>query len=128
MLIYPFPNKPWILRVCTASLLKTLWEKKKLRYASNISFSQCFLSIWRTLYHFHQIWSCRMQGLSIWKSLKFVVSEWIKTKWSESISCFTQQHNFGHVKIQSVCMAPMMMRHISEKVENISGTGENAGC
>ena len=26
----PFLNKPWFLRVCSASLLKTLWETKKL--------------------------------------------------------------------------------------------------
>ena len=26
----PFPNKPWFLRVCSTSLLKTLWEKEKL--------------------------------------------------------------------------------------------------
>ena len=35
----PFPNKPWILRVCIASLLKTLWEKEKLLITSNFSFS-----------------------------------------------------------------------------------------
>ena len=35
----PFPNKPWFLRVCSANLLKTLWEKEKLLEASNFSFS-----------------------------------------------------------------------------------------
>ena len=39
MAINPFPNKPWILRVCSTSLLKTLWEKKKLLVTSNFSFS-----------------------------------------------------------------------------------------
>ena len=34
-----FPNKPWILRVCSSSLLKTLWEKEKLLVTSNFSFS-----------------------------------------------------------------------------------------
>ena len=38
-----FPNKPWILCVCSLSLLKTLWEKEKLLVTSNFSFSQCFL-------------------------------------------------------------------------------------
>ena len=38
-LINPFPNKPWILRVCSTSLLKTLWEKEKLLVTSNVSFS-----------------------------------------------------------------------------------------
>ena len=36
----PFPNKPWFSRVCSASLIKTLWEKKKLLITSNFSFSQ----------------------------------------------------------------------------------------
>ena len=36
---YPFPNKPWFLHVCSTSLLKTLWEKKKLLVTSNFSFS-----------------------------------------------------------------------------------------
>ena len=35
----PFPDKPWFLRVCRTSLLKTLWEKEKLLILSNFSFS-----------------------------------------------------------------------------------------
>ena len=35
----PFPNKPWFLRDCSTSLLKTLWEKEKLLVTSNFSFS-----------------------------------------------------------------------------------------
>ena len=35
----PFPNKPWFLRVCASSPLKTLWEKEKLLVTSNFSFS-----------------------------------------------------------------------------------------
>ena len=35
----PFPNKPWFLRVCSAWLLKTLWEKEKLLVTSNFSFA-----------------------------------------------------------------------------------------
>ena len=34
-----FPNKPWFLRVCSTSLLKTLGEKEKLLVTSNFSFS-----------------------------------------------------------------------------------------
>ena len=37
--INPFPNKPWVLRVCCIVLLKTLWEKEKLLETSNFSFS-----------------------------------------------------------------------------------------
>ena len=35
----PSPNKPLLLRVCSTSLLKTLWEKEKLLEKSNLSFS-----------------------------------------------------------------------------------------
>ena len=42
-------------------------------------FPQCFLSIWRTFCHFHQIWNCRLQTLSVWNSLKFVVWERVKS-------------------------------------------------
>ena len=39
MHLNPFPNKPWFLRVCSRSLLKTPWEKEKLFVTSNFSFS-----------------------------------------------------------------------------------------
>ena len=43
----PFPNKPWFLRVCSTSLLKTLLEKEKLFLTSNFSFScSVFYPIW----------------------------------------------------------------------------------
>ena len=35
----PFPNNPWFLRVCSKSLLKTLWKKEKLLITSNFSLS-----------------------------------------------------------------------------------------
>ena len=31
-------------------------------------FPQCFLAVLKTFCHFHQIWNCRLQTLSIWKS------------------------------------------------------------
>ena len=37
--VNPFPNKPWLLRVCSTSLLKTLWEKEKLLVTSSHWFS-----------------------------------------------------------------------------------------
>ena len=38
--VNPFQNKPWFFRVCSKSLLKTLWEEKeKLLVTSNFSFS-----------------------------------------------------------------------------------------
>ena len=71
-----FPNKPWFLRVCSTSLLKSLWEKEKLLIWSNFSFSHSVIYPFRrTLCHFHQLQNCGLQNLSVWKSLKFVVWE-----------------------------------------------------
>ena len=72
----PFPNKPWFLRVCFKSLLKTLWEKEKLLVASNFSFSHSVFNPFRKLpviFIKFKIVVCKT--LSIWKSLKFVVWE-----------------------------------------------------
>ena len=44
-------------------------------------FPQCFLPVWRTFCHFHQIWNCCLQTLSVWKSLKLVVWERV-THWA----------------------------------------------
>ena len=49
--INPYPNKPRFLRVCSGSLLKTLWEKKKLLVTSNFSFFQSIF------YHFGKLLS-----------------------------------------------------------------------
>ena len=38
LLVKSFPKKPWFLCVCSASLLKTLWEKEKLLLTSSFSF------------------------------------------------------------------------------------------
>ena len=40
--INPFANNTWFLRVCSTSLLKTLWEKEKMLVTSNFSFSHSF--------------------------------------------------------------------------------------
>ena len=72
----PFPNNPWFLRVCSTSLLKTLWEKEKLLVTSKfLLFPKCFLTFSRTFCNFRYIWNCRLQTHSVWKSLKFVVWE-----------------------------------------------------
>ena len=39
---------------------------------------QCFLPVWTTFCHFHQIYYCRLQILSVSKSIKFVVWERVK--------------------------------------------------
>ena len=42
-LFNPFPSKPLSLRVCSACLLKTLWEKEKLLIKSNFAISHSVL-------------------------------------------------------------------------------------
>ena len=44
-----------------------------------LHFPQCFLPVLRAFCHFHQILNCRLQILSVWKSLKFVVWERVKS-------------------------------------------------
>ena len=67
------------LCVCSASLLSTLWGKGEIaRYEQFLLCPQCFLPIWRTFYHFHQIQICGLQTLSVWKSLRFVIWERVK--------------------------------------------------
>ena len=84
--INPFQNKPWFLRVCGASLWKALWEKEKLLIRSNFFFSHSvFYPSGVTFCHFHQIRNCRLQTLSVWKSLKFVVWERVK---KSILSCY----------------------------------------
>ena len=50
--VHPFPNKPWFLRVCSTSLLKTLWEKEKLLETSNFSFSHSVFYPYREFFFF----------------------------------------------------------------------------
>ena len=47
--IIPFPDKPWLLRVCSTSLLKTLSEKEKLLVTSNFSFSHSIFYLFEKL-------------------------------------------------------------------------------
>ena len=77
----PLPNKPCFLRVCSTSLLKTLWEKEKLLVTSNFSFSRSVFYLFGEVFcHFHQIWNSRLQTLSFWKSKKFVVWEGVNSQ------------------------------------------------
>ena len=74
----PFPNKPWRLRVCSTSLLKTLREKEKLLVTSSFSFSHSVfypLGERSTILIKFKSFVCK---LLVWKSLKFVVWERVK--------------------------------------------------
>ena len=53
--INPLSHNDTFRRPWETSLLKTLWEKEKLLVTSDFSFSQSFLPVWITFFHFHQI-------------------------------------------------------------------------
>ena len=93
MCFIPFPKQALVY---TCLLYKSLKKLKKncgkRRNDRNEQFllcPQCFLSIWRTFCHFHQIRNCRLQTLSVWKSLKFVVWERVKESLSLSPSTYS---------------------------------------
>ena len=65
----PFPNKPGFLRVCSTSLLKTLWEKEKLLVTSNFSSSHSvFCSFLELSTVFIKFENCFLQTLSLAES------------------------------------------------------------
>ena len=77
----PFPNKPWFLRVCSTSLLKTLWKKEKLLVTSNFSFSHSVFYLFEELSAiFNKIEIVVCKPISIWTSLIFVVWERVKKR------------------------------------------------
>ena len=81
MMLNPFPNKPWFLRVCSTSLLETLWEKEKLLVTSNFSFFRsvfCSFVQFSTIFIKSKIVVCklfqfgRVQNLSFGKGLRHI--------------------------------------------------------
>ena len=82
-----FLNKPWFMCVCSKSLLKTLWKKEKLLATSNFSLSHSvFPPVWITFFHGHQIYSCCLQTLSVWKFLSGLFLPLTSTKACEKSS------------------------------------------
>ena len=74
------------------------WEMEKLLVMSNSSFSpQCFLPVWITFFHFHQIWNCQLQTLSVWKSLKCAV--WERVKWGKWSHTFKEISGINALKM-----------------------------
>ena len=65
--------------VCCTSLENTVCKEEIARNEQFLFFSQCFLLFCRTFCQFHKIQNCRLQTFSVWKSLKFVVWEKVKT-------------------------------------------------
>ena len=66
-------------------------------------FPQCFLPVWRTFCHFHQIQNCRLQTLWVWERLKFVVWEKVKKYLQEICLTHYQTTNFRLFQNERVC-------------------------
>ena len=95
----PFPNKPWFLRVCRRSLLKTLWEKEKLL----IFLASCVDK------HGFQGGFCLLENFLLFSS-NLKLSSANSFNLEESKICrlekgqlFTKQQNFRPVQIESIC-------------------------
>ena len=73
----PFPSKPWFLRVCSTSLFENTVGKGEIARNEQFLLFPVFFN-WRTFCHFYQISYCRLQTLSIWKSLKSDTWERVK--------------------------------------------------
>ena len=58
-------------------------------YEQFLFFQQSFLPFWRTFHHFTRIKNCRLQTLSIWKSLKFLVWERV----NQNFQCLAMMDN-----------------------------------
>ena len=72
-LINPFPNKPWFLRVCRTSPLKTPWEKEKLLVTSNFSFSHSVFYPFGELsatFNKFEIVVCKLFQFVVWERVK----------------------------------------------------------
>ena len=78
-LVNPFPNKPWFLCVCCESFENTAGNGEIARNEQFLLFPQCFLPVWRTFCHLHQIQNCRLQTLTVWKSQNLVVWQRVKS-------------------------------------------------
>ena len=90
-------------------LQKTHREKEKLLMTSNFSFSQCFLPIWRTIYHFQQIWNRLLQTLSVWNSLQFVT--WERVNLPGCHICCNQNFDLVGFKSCKWCQSFLLSHH-----------------
>ena len=92
LMIYPFPKQALVFTCLQCMSFENTAGKEEIAHNNQfLLFSECFLPIWITFCHFHQIWNCRLQILSVWKSLKFVVLE--RVKYSKSISVIIDNLN-----------------------------------
>ena len=75
----PFPKQALVFTCLQyKSFQNTVGNGEIARKEQFLLFPLCFLPIWTTFWHFHQIWNCRLQIFSVSKTLKFVVWERVK--------------------------------------------------
>ena len=96
-LLMPLGNKPFE---------NTVGKGEIARDEQFLLFPQCFLPICWTFSHFHQTWNCRLQTLSVWKSIKFVV-------WKRVKVCLAR------VNITKVCWERQSVRLVYARVGSI---------
>ena len=78
-LFNPFQNKPWFLRCLQNKSFENTVGKEEIAHNEQfLLLPQRFLPFCRSFCLIHQIKNCRLQTLSVWKSLKFVVWEKVK--------------------------------------------------
>ena len=75
----PFPKQAMVFTPLQYKSSENTVRKGEIAHNKQfLHFPQCFLLVWRTFYHFHQISNCRLRTLSALKSVKFVIWEWVK--------------------------------------------------
>ena len=80
-----FPNQTLVFTCLSYKTFEnTVGKGEMARNEQFLLFPKCFLPIWRALCHFYQIQNCRLQTLSVWKSLKFAVWERVNTLTTDS--------------------------------------------
>ena len=72
----PFTNKPWYTQVdLLYKSIENTVGKGEIAHKQFLLFPHCFLTFWITFSHVHHISNCRLQTLSVLKSLESVVWE-----------------------------------------------------
>ena len=74
--LQPFPKQALVFMCLQFKSFENTVGKEEIAHNEQyLLFPQCFLPIWRTFCHFHQIKNCQLQTLTAWKGKKFVVWE-----------------------------------------------------
>ena len=77
----PFPEQALVFTCMHYKSFENTSGKGEIaRNEQFLLFPQCFLSVWGTFFHLHLTSVCRLQTLSVWKSLKFIVWERVRIK------------------------------------------------